>query len=61
VLFRAVPLPAGSREPHEVSFTYRSLPYERGALISLVALAVTLALALAPYQRLLRMGATRAQ
>jgi hypothetical protein len=60
VLFRAVPLPAGSREPHEVAFTYRSLPFERGALVSLLTLAVTLAIAIAPYPPVLRMGAARA-
>ena len=45
VLFRAVPLRA-SPAPQEVVMTYRSLPFERGALLSGVAAVLTLALAL---------------
>ncbi|HEU5315431.1 MAG TPA: hypothetical protein VFX49_04935, partial [Chloroflexota bacterium] len=48
VLFRAVPLPPGSAEPHEVTLTYRSLPFERGIVVTALAVVVTLALAAIP-------------
>ncbi|MGH2367896.1 MAG: hypothetical protein ACRDI2_06845, partial [Chloroflexota bacterium] len=48
VLFRAVPVPAGA---HTVEFRYRSVPLERGALFSAVALGLTLALAALPRVR----------
>ena len=41
VLFRAVPIEAGT---HTVEFRYRSLPFERGVLISAVAALPDLAL-----------------
>ena len=51
ILFRAVPLPGGSLEPHEVAFTFRSRAFERGALISILALAVTLVVGVFPLPR----------
>ncbi|HEV2125275.1 MAG TPA: hypothetical protein VGW38_21205, partial [Chloroflexota bacterium] len=50
-LFRAVPLSAGI---HQVEFTYRSLPFERGMVISLLALVATAVVALVPVPRWLR-------
>jgi uncharacterized membrane protein YfhO len=48
VLFRAVPLPAGS---HTVELTFRSRPFERGLLVAGVAAALTLLLAALPRPR----------
>jgi hypothetical protein len=45
VLFRAVPLEAGT---HTVTFRYRSLAFERGLLLAAVAAGLTLALAAVP-------------
>lgn len=52
VLFRAIPLPAGSQEPHEVELVYRSAPLERGVPISIASIVVTACLALPAAQRL---------
>jgi hypothetical protein len=48
VLFRAVPIEAGA---HTVEMRYRSLPFERGALIAAVALGLTALLAILPTPR----------
>jgi uncharacterized membrane protein YfhO len=48
VLFRAIPIEAGT---HTVELRYRSLPFERGALIAAVALCLTALLALLPTPR----------
>ena len=45
LLFRAVAL-SPSAAPQEVALTYRSLPFERGVLLSGVAIAMTIGLAM---------------
>ncbi|MGI8423894.1 MAG: hypothetical protein ACR2NO_07260 [Chloroflexota bacterium] len=47
VLFRGVPLPIGSTT-QEVVFAFRSVPFERGAVLSMLSLVLTLGLALRP-------------
>jgi hypothetical protein len=60
VLFRAIPLPSGGSEPHDVTLTFRSLPFERGIVVTSLAVFLTAVLAAIPRRWVTRFVDARA-